>query len=372
MGSAAKIPLIDMSAEVTALWDELNAAIQKVLRSGAFIGGAEVGELEKRIANYLGSKHAIALNSGTDALVIALRAMGVEAGDEVITTPFTFFATAEAVSHLGAKPVFVDVDPDTFNIDPALIDKAVTAKTRAIIPVHLFGQAAEMRPIMALAEKRGLKVLEDVAQAFGSAYGGKKLGAIGHAAAHSFFPTKNLGCYGDGGMLTTDDDRIAELSRMLRTHGAKVKYQNELVGYNSRLDTIQAAILSVKLPHLDRWLDSRRAIARRYDEGLSRLSGIVTPKRGEGLDHSFYAYTIRVTGGKRDELRAALAVDGIETMIYYPTPVHRLPLYRDAAPSMKVAERLAGEVLSLPIWPNMPEETQATVLDSLKRAVSKY
>ncbi len=249
--SDIKIPILDLKPEIDALWDEFNAAFQRVLRDGHFIMGADVLAFEREAASYLGVKHAIAMNSGTDALLIGLRALGVGPGDEVITTPFTFVATAEAATNLGATPVFVDIDPRTYNLDTALLEAAITPRTKAIIPVHLYGHAAEMDAVMAVAEKHGLKVLEDVAQAFSGEHRGRKLGAIGHAGAFSFFPSKNLGAFGDGGLLVTNDDAVAEAARMLRVHGAKRKYYNEVPGYSSRLDTLQAAMLRVKLPHVE-------------------------------------------------------------------------------------------------------------------------
>ena len=369
LATSKKIPLLDLQDELNELGDEVSAAIQRVVRSGYFIGGPDVSEFEAKIASYAGVKHAIAMNSGTDALVIGLRALGVNAGDEVITTPFSFFATAEAISQLGAVPVFVDIEGKTFNIDTNQLERAVSKKTKAIIPVHLFGYTAKMDEIMAIAKRHGLVVLEDVAQAFGADFRGKKLSSIGEAGALSFFPSKNLGAYGDGGMLVTNDDRVAELSKMLRSHGSKVKYQNEMVGYNSRLDSIQAAILNVKLPRLDKWLDLRRKVASRYHEGLANLAQIVRPEGGADGQHSFYSYTIRVLGGRRDHVREHLSKAGIETMLYYPVPLHKLPLYRQMNVSMPVAERAASEVMSLPIWPQMPAETQAEVIRVLRGAL---
>ncbi len=346
-----KVPIFDPLPEVEALWDELNAAVQGVLRSGRYIMGPEVAAFEAEAAEYLGAGYAIGVNSGTDALVIGLEALAVGPGDEVITTPFTFFATAEAISQVGAVPVFVDIDPETYNIDPSLIEEKITPRTKAILPVHLFGQAAEMDPIMALAEEHGLKVLEDVAQAFGGEYRGKKLGAIGDVGAFSFFPTKNLGACGDGGLITTDDPGVAEKARMLRAHGAKKKYHNEIVGYNSRLDELQAAMLRVKLPHIDGWNEGRREVARRYDELLEGLPSIFTPREFPNRLHVYHQYTVRITDGRRDEVRERLAEDGVGTMVYYPVSVHRLPVYDSLGYQVSHSEEAEGEVLSLPIWP---------------------
>ncbi|KGQ22401.1 DegT/DnrJ/EryC1/StrS family aminotransferase [Thermus filiformis] len=351
-----KIPILDLTPEVEDLWDDLMAAIGRVLRSGQFILGPEVEGFEAEVAEYLGVKHAIGVNSGTDALVIALRALGVGPGDEVITTPFTFFATAEAISLVGATPVFVDIDPRTFNLDPGQVEERITPRTKALLPVHLYGQAAEMDPLLDLAERYGLKVLEDVAQAFGGEYKGRKLGTLGHAGAFSFFPSKNLGAYGDGGLIATNDDRVAELARMLRAHGARRKYHNETLGYNSRLDALQAAILRVKLPHLDAWNEARRRVAHTYNELLKGLPGLETPYEAPHARHVYHQYTVRILGGRRDEVQRRLAEAGIGTMVYYPVPLHRLPVYGYPEGSFPEAERAAREALSLPIWPTLCEE----------------
>ncbi|WP_279165371.1 DegT/DnrJ/EryC1/StrS family aminotransferase [Thermus scotoductus] len=364
-----RIPILDLVPEVEFLWDDLMAAITRVLRSGQFILGPEVETFEREVAEYLGAKHAIGLNSGTDALVIGLRALGVGPGDEVITTPFTFFATAEAISLVGATPVFVDIDPRTFNINPELIPPAITPRTKAILPVHLYGRPAEMDSILAIAEEHGLKVLEDCAQAFGATYRGKKVGTLGHAGAFSFFPSKNLGAYGDGGLLVTNDDGVAELARMLRAHGSRRKYYNEIIGYNSRLDALQAAILRVKLPHVDRWNERRREVARRYNQLLAGVPGLVLPEVSEG--HVSHQYTVRVLGGKRDGVQRRLDGLKIGTMVYYPVPLHRLPVYGYPSGSFPWAERLATEVLSLPIWPQMGLEAQAWVAQVLARVLKK-
>lgn len=364
-----KIPILDLRPEVESLWEDLNRAVQEVLRSGRFVLGPNVQAFEEEVAAYMGVKHAIGMNSGTDALLIALRAAGIGPGDEVITTPFTFYATAEAVSLAGATPVFVDVDEKSFNIDPELAAKAVTPRTKALLPVHLYGQAAEMDPLLELAKKHGLRVIEDTAQAFGGEYKGKKLGTLGDAGCFSFYPTKNLGAYGDAGMLITNDDQLAEAARMLRVHGAKETYYNELLGYNSRLDEFQAAILRVKLPYLDEWNKKRRQLAHRYNQLLAGIPEVITPAEGPS-GHVYHQYTIRITGGKRDRVKQALAEAGIGSMVYYPVPIHRLPVYKDQAPSLPVAERLAGEVLSLPVWPGLPEEALEEVARVIKAALN--
>jgi len=366
--SKIEIPIYDPKPEIAVMRGEIDAAIKRVIDSGRFILGPEVEAFEREVAEYLGVKHAIGLNSGTDALVIGLRALGVGPGDEVITTPFTFFATAEAISLIGATPVFVDIDPRTFNIDPALIPAAVTERTRAIVPVHLYGQAADMDPILAVAKEHGLKVLEDTAQAFGADYRGKKLGTIGDAGAYSFFPTKNLGGFGDGGLLATNDDEVAELARMLRAHGAKKKYQNELLGYNSRLDAMQAAVLRVKLRYIDEFNEARRRLAHAYSEKLAEVEGVIPPFEAAYGTHVYHQYTIRVTEGRRDQLKDHLAARGIGTMIYYPIPVHRLAVYSDIDVDSPIAEDAAREALSLPMGPVVDERVKEKVLAAINEA----
>lgn len=383
--SQIKIPILDLKPQYESLKDEINEAIARVVESGQFIMGPDVKLFEQEVAAYLGVKHAIALNSGTDALFLSLRALGLGAGDEVITTPFTFFATAEAISHVGATPVFVDIDERTFNIHADLIEEKITERTKAILPVHLFGRPAEMGKIMALVNKYNLKVVEDCAQSFGALYQGncstcdgscqpdtyvdKQTGTIGDIGAYSFFPSKNLGAYGDGGLFATNDDTLAESARMLRVHGSRKKYYNEVVGYNSRLDTLQAAILRVKLPHIDTWNEGRRLVAQRYDQLLKEIPGIVTPKVAPCPEHVYHQYTIRILDGKRDAVQQHLKESGISTMVYYPVPVHRLPIYIEMGCSLPVAEAAVREVLSLPIWPDMAIEVQERVVEVLKNFV---
>ena len=360
------IPVLDMAPEIDELWDELNSAIQRVLRSTQFIMGPEVNAFEQEVSEYLGVKHAVGVNSGTDALVIGLRSLGIGAGDEVITSSFTFFATVEAISAVGATPVFVDIDSETYNIDPNLIEAKITPATKAIMPVHLFGRPAEMQMIMNLAKKHQLKVIEDVAQAFSGAYRGQKLGTIGDMGAYSFFPSKNLGCYGDGGLLVTNDDALADSARMLRVHGSKKKYYNEAIGYNSRLDSLQAAILRIKLPHIDTWSEGRRRVANRYNELLADIPEIITPEVCEG--HVFHQYTIQTDGVDRDELQRKLAGEGIGSMVYYPVPVHQLPIYKSGRLyCLPVTELVSKRVLSLPIWPQMKDDLIQRVYESLTK-----
>ncbi len=376
MNAKTPIPILDLNNEVTLLWDELSAAVQGVLRSGAFILGPEVQKFEAEVQDYLGVKHAIGLNSGTDALVIGLRAMGIKAGDEVITSSFSFFATAEAIEIIGAKAVFVDIDPATFNLDVKQVETKVTSKSRALLPVHLYGQAADMGALLDLAKRHKLKVLEDVAQAFGSDYKGKKAGAIGDAGAHSFYPTKNLGAYGDGGMITTNDDEIAKQVRVLRDHGSPRKYHHVTVGYNSRLDSIQAAILRVKLKHIDAWNDARRASAHHYTKLLGGVPGVTPPPEAGYSRHVYHQYTIRIANGKRDHVREALTADGIASMIYYPEAMHQAPFFATRAKSEGSAwaqpqsEQACQEVLSLPIGPRLTlaevERVVAVIRTALK------
>jgi dTDP-4-amino-4,6-dideoxygalactose transaminase len=363
------IPVLDLSSEISSIKSEVMKAFEDVLDAGIFIMGPNVPAFERELSEYLGVKHAITLNSGTDALVIGLLAAGVRPGDEVITTTFTFFATAEAISQVGAIPVFVDVEEDTCNMDVTQLERAITTRTKAIIPVHLFGQSVEMKPLMDVAGKYGLAVIEDAAQAFGAEFEGQKVGTLGNIGCYSFFPSKNLGAYGDGGLLVTDNDEIAMKASMLRVHGSKRKYYNELIGFNSRLDEVQAAILRIKLPQIDQWNNGRREAARRYDAMLQGIQGIITPIALPDVKHIYHQYTIRVLNGRREEIQAKLEQLGVKTMVYYPVPVHKLPVYRDCEASMPIAEALADEVLSLPIWPQIDAEIQERVVSKLIEAL---
>jgi dTDP-4-amino-4,6-dideoxygalactose transaminase len=349
--------MLDLVPEIEEQWDDLMRAVEGVLRSGKFILGPNVNAFEEEIAEYLGIKHAIGVNSGTDALMISMRALGIGPGDEVITTPFTFFATAESISNVGATPVFVDIDPITFNIDPELIEPATTPQTKAILPVHLYGHPAEMGRIMSIAEAHGLKVVEDCAQAMGAVYQGRKVGTFGQANAFSFFPSKNLGAFGDAGLVTTDDDEVAEVARMLRAHGSKRKYENEMLGYNSRLDELQAAILRVRLRGLDGRNEDRRGVANEYRSLLQTLPNVILPTEAPVARHVFHQYTVRIPSG-RDVMAARLAEEGVETAIYYPVPIHWLPAYRSGGESLPAAERVVSQVLALPIWPEPMGELQ--------------
>lgn len=369
MSTQTRIPSLDLSGPVEALWPELMGAVEKVLRSAHYILGPEVAAFEEEVARFLGARYAVSCNSGTDALVLALRAVGVGPGDEVITTPFTFFATPEAISNVGARPVFVDIDPDTFNLDPRLVDAAVTSRTRAIVPVHLFGRPCDMAGVLGAAARHGLKVVEDCAQAFGARYHGKPVGTLGHAGCFSFFPTKNLSGCGDGGLLATEDEGIAQAARMLRVHGSRRKYHNEAVGYNSRLDELQAALLRVKLPRVAAWNEARVRAARAYQDLLEGDAHLVPPQISDG--HVFNQYTVRLRGHAldRDRVQSRLAEEGIDAMVYYPVPCHRLKVYGQSHAEVicPEAELAASEVLSLPLWPDMDPDIQAQVASTLLR-----
>jgi len=371
-----KIPVLDLTRQYNAIRKEIDAAVARVLSSGRFILGSEVEAFEQEVAEDLGVRHAIGVASGTDALLLSLRALGIGPGDAVVVPSFTFFATAGAVHNVGATPVFVDVDPHTLNIDPRKVeerlatDPTLRAKTRAIIPVHLYGQMADMDEIVALSEKFGLYVIEDAAQAIGAEYKGRKAGSVGHLGCFSFFPTKNLGAYGDGGLVVTNDDELAERVRMLRVHGAKPKYYHHLVGYNSRLDALQAAILRAKLPHLAEWTKARQRIAARYDELLRDIEGIKLPHRAPHRTQIFHQYTVRVPGGKRDALRAYLAERGIGTEVYYPLPLHLQPCFRHLGyreGDLPESERASREVLSFPMFPELTDEELEYVAGEIKR-----
>lgn len=368
-GRSDQIPVFDPRPDIEVQRTALLAAIVSVVDSGRFILGPQVEAFEAEMAAYLGTAHAIGVNSGTDALVIALRALGVGPGDEVVTPSFTFFATPEAVTMVGATPVFVDIDPATFTIDPAAIDAAISGRTKAIIPVHLFGLAADMDTILEVAHQHDVAVVEDLAQAMGGSVAGRKLGALGDAAALSFFPTKNLGGFGDGGMIVTDDDTIAAQTQKLRTHGSVRKYANELFGYNSRLDELQAAILRVRLERLDEVNAARRAVAARYDELLDQVPGVMRSPEARTSEHVYHQYTTRITAGRRDEVRTRLAEDGIGTAVYYPTPCHLLPPYAGLGIHLPQTEAAADEVLSLPMWPSIQDDDIAAVAQAIRQAL---
>ena len=366
------LPIATVYREDKDISDELVEAFVSVLSTGHFILGEQVRAFEEEVAKFLGVKHAVSLNSGTDALVIALRAAGVGPGDEVVTTPFTFFATSEAISRVGARPVFVDIDPGTFNLDAERVEAVITERTKAILPVHLYGHPVDMDPIMELAERYGLKVIEDAAQAFGAKYKGRYVGTIGDVGCFSFFPTKNLGALGDGGLLVTDDDEIAEVARKLRNHGGRDKYSNEMLGYNSRLDEIQAAFLRVKLKYLEGWNERRREIAKEYTRQLLEVSDdlgvrVLPPVERNYAYHVYHQYTIRVESGKRDALFEWLRSSNVGAMVYYPKPLYALPVYEKEyghlEGRMPNTERAAKEVISLPIGPFIREDEVKAVVE---------
>ncbi len=366
------VPLVDLKAQYLSIKPEIDAAIQRVIDNTAFIMGKEVAQFEEAFAEYCGVDYAVGVASGTAALFLALLAHGIGPGDEVITTPFTFFATGEAISQVGAKPVFVDIDPVTYNIDPNRIEAAITPYTKAIMPVHLYGQPADMDAINAIAEKHGLIVIEDAAQAHGSRYNGQRAGSLGHSACFSFYPSKNLGCYGDGGAVVTNDPKLAEKVARLRDHGRVSKYEHEELGYGLRLDGIQAAILSAKLPHLDDWNAGRRDRAARYAELLADLP-VTTPEHLPNVEPVYHCYTIRLEEDvDRDQVVSHLKAQGVGVGVHYPIPLHLQPAYRflELEPGdFPVSEHMANHVLSLPIYAELTDEQQDFVVETLQEAL---
>jgi len=360
---------LDLTFQYKKIKKEIDRAIKRVLDRGIFIGGEEVESLEKEIAKFCGLRYAISVNSGTDALFLSLKALGVGPEDEVITTPFTFIATAEVIAILGAKPVFVDIEPETFNIDPLKIEEKITKKTKAIIPVHLFGQIAEMDKVLKIAKKYKLYVIEDAAQAIGAEYKKKKAGSIGDLGCFSFFPSKNLGAYGDGGVIVTNNKKLADRIRLLKNHGSspKEKYLNLVLGTNSRLDTIQAAILRVKLKYLNKWNKKRAENAEYYSKKLKGIGDIITPVIVPNRTHIFHQYTIRTK--YQNQLKEFLKEKNISTMIYYSLSLHFQPLfgylnYRKG--NFPEAEKAAKEVLSLPIYPELSKKDQDYIIRKIK------
>jgi dTDP-3-amino-3,4,6-trideoxy-alpha-D-glucose transaminase len=362
---AMRIPLVDLAAQYRTLAPELEEAARRVLAGTRYILGPEVEAFEREFAAACGVPHAIGVANGTDALAIALRALGVGPGDEVVTVPNTFIATQEAIAHVGAKPVFADVDPATHTLSPAALERALTLRTRAIVPVHLYGHPADMDPVIELARARSVPVLEDAAQAHGARYRGRPVGALGDAAAFSFYPGKNLGAAGDAGAIVTRDPDLASRMRRLRNHGRTQKYVHEELGWNSRLDELQAALLRVKLPHLPRWNARRRELAARYRERLAGWLPCVAP--AEWAEPAYHLFVIEV--GERDALLERLRTAGIEAGVHYPVPLHLQPAGRHlgcARGSFPVSERLAERILSLPLYPEMSDELQDAVLDALR------
>lgn len=371
--------MVDLIGQYQKIQTEIDKAVLDVIRSSAYINGPEVKSFQAELENYLGVKNVIPCANGTDALQIVMMALGLQPGDEVITADFTYVATAEVIGLLKLKPVLVDVYPDTFTIDIEAVERAITPKTKAIVPVHLFGQCARMEELMTLAQKHGLYVIEDTAQAIGADYhfsdgSRKKAGTIGTAGCTSFFPSKNLGCYGDGGAIYTNDDELAKKIRMIANHGQSVQYYHDEIGVNSRLDSIQAAILRIKLPHLDRYAEARRIVADHYDNAFEGNAKVTTPLRATYSDHVFHQYTLVLNGVDRNALREHLASKEIPSMIYYPVPLHLQKAYKDdryAPGAFPVTEHLCANVIALPIHTEMDKETlefiSTSVLEFLNR-----
>jgi dTDP-4-amino-4,6-dideoxygalactose transaminase len=365
-----EIPLVDLKAQYATIRDEVRRAIDEVLESMQLTIGPNVKAFDQEFASYIGTKHSIGVGSGTDALQLAIRACGVSSGDEVITVSHTFFATVEAILYANARPILVEIDEKTMLIDPAAVAAAITPRTKAIIPVHLYGRAVDLKPLKQIAQDRNITIIEDAAQAHGALLDdGKKAGTGGRVNCFSFYCSKNLGAYGEAGSITTNDDRLAEELRALREHGQSTRYYHPVIGYNARLDELQAAILRVKLRRLEEWNGRRRALARMYDERL-KGTGVITPEIPADIRrHVFYTYTIRVTGGKRDDLRKYLGERGIGTQIHYPVPIHlqqsaQFLGYRKG--DMPITEKVASEVLSLPMYPELTDEQLERVADAVR------
>ncbi len=367
-----KVPLVDLASQYQALRPQMNMAIQSVLDRTAFILGKEVSDFERAFAQYIGVKHCVGVCSGTDAIEMALEACGIGPGDEVITVPNTYIATCEAISQVGATIRWVEVDSRTYNLDPANLEAAITSRTKAILPVHLYGQPADMEPIMAIAARYGLMVIEDAAQAHGARYRGQRIGNVGNASCFSFYPGKNLGAYGDAGAVCTDNDDIADTVRLLRNHGQREKYVHLVEGSCHRLDNLQAAVLGVKLPHLDGWNAARRAHAALYDELLKDVPGVVTPYLAPGMEPVYHLYVIQVP--ERDRVQAALKAAGIETGIHYPIPLHEQPAYARLGhrpEDFPVSHALGPRILSLPMYAEVTDEQIHHVADTLKQVLAR-
>lgn len=372
MSIPSKIPMVDLRSQYLKIKDEIDAGINEVLDTTAFINGPAVKKFQTALENYLQVKHVIPCANGTDALQIAMMALGLKPGDEVITASFTYVATAEVIGLLGLTPVLVDVNPATFNIDVDAVEKHITPKTKAIVPVHLFGQCADMNRLMALAEKHNLFVIEDTAQALGADYTfndtARKAGTIAHIGSTSFFPSKNLGCYGDGGALMTNDDELAAKMRMIAHHGQRIQYYHDVLGVNSRLDTIQAAVLNAKLPHLDAYAAARNKVADKYDKAFAGHPKMKIPARAENSNHVFHQYTLVLQNTDRTALREKLAEKGIASMIYYPVPLHMQKAFasdRYQSGDFPVTEALCASVLSLPIHTEMTDEVQDYIIKNV-------
>ena len=364
-----EVPFLNLAAQFQSLKSELLPVVEQTLTKGHYVLGPNVAALESEIAAYTQTKFGVGVNSGSDALTLALRALDIGPGDEVITTPFTYIAPAESIHQVGAKIIFADIDDIHFNLDPAEVAKKISARTKAIIPVHLFGQAAPLKEIQALADARGLHIVEDCAQSIGAKYFEKPVGGFGRLGCFSFYPTKNLGADGDGGMVVTNDEALAKKLKMLRVHGIERRYFHDLHGYNSRLDEIQAAILRVKLKHLDGWNARRAEIARRYDEGFKNLP-VQVPKVAAGHSHVFHVYAI--LSEQRDALQKFLGEQGVPTLIYYPQPLHLQKVYADLgykAGDFPVAEKISQKILPLPMYPELSDEQVDYVIEKIRQCL---
>ena len=366
-----KVPLIDLAAQFEPLREQMLASIERVIDSQQFVLGSEVKSLEEEIARYSNTKHAVGCASGSDAVLLALMALDIKAGDEVITTPFTFFATGSAIARLGARPVFVDIDARTYNIDPAKVEAAITPRTRALVPVHMYGQCADMEPLIEISARHGFPIIEDAAQAIGGEDRGRRAGSIGLLGCFSFYPTKNLGGAGDGGMIVTNDDALTERLLALRVHGGLTEYLHNEIGINSRLDALQAVVLRIKLPHLDEWSNARRRKAEEYDELFCKASlpfEVITPFIRSNGRHIFHQYVVRVPK-HRDSLMSHLNKRGVGTKIYYPVPLHLQECFRYLgyqAGDFPESERAAQETFALPVYPELTDEQQRYVVDSFR------
>jgi len=366
------IPIMNLGLQYEQLKESIDRAMTEIASSSKFVLGRETEDFEKKIGAYCGVRHAVGVASGTDALILTLTALNIGEGDEVITTPFTFVATAEAVSRVGARPVFADVDSRTYNIDPAKIEKAITPRTKAVIPVHLYGNPCDMDAILAIARKHKLKVIEDAAQALGAEYGGRKIGAFGDAACFSFFPSKNLGAFGDGGMIVTADEKLAERLRLLRVHGSVARYRHSIIGFNSRLDNIQAAVLSIKLKKLDEWTEKRRKTAAAYSSALKDI--VTVPREQAKGKHVYHLYVIRVDRSKRELLSDFLNENGVESRAYYPIPLHLQECYKGLGykkGDFPQTECVAGDTLALPLFPELRSDQQDYVIQKINEYLVK-
>ena len=367
------IPLLDLKRQCAPIRREIDEAIKGVIDAQAFIMGNEVSKLEEAIAAYCGTKYAIGVSSGTDALALALKAVGIKQGDEVITVPFTFIATAEVISNMGARPVFVDIEPRTYNIDPSKIESKITSRTKAIMPVHLYGQCADMDPINEIAKRRNLRVIEDCAQALGATYNNKKAGSLSNVGCISFFPSKNLGCFGDGGIIVTDDSKIAEQVRLLRVHGSSKRYMHSIIGDNCRLDNLQASVLNVKLKYLDGWTSKKQKNAEFLNAAFKEIKSITTPYVPSCNTHTYHQYTLRTDASLRDRIVKFLLDSGIETRVYYPIPLHMQECYKglgykpEDCPETKDASET---VFSLPVFPELEKAELEYIVSRVKEFYS--